>query len=746
MSEDPRACAGPEGKAGLELPQAEQERIVQMQLSLLSAVAAGEPRRQVLDLLCTQCEALVPGTVASLMVLDDETGALRVVAAPSLPSVALARIHGLRPGPNAPGSALLRTEAAFVADTGDDPHWARIRDLAQDFRWRAWWSAPVSRGGQAPVASFALASFEPRQPNPFQRRLLKIGAQIAGVVLPHLHQRKGRRIAERVLSSVEESITVTDAHNRIRWVNPAFTRVTGYTLPEVLGQTPRVLSSGRHGPEFYQAMWSHLLAEGHWQGEIWNRRKDGHVYPEWLSISLVHDSRGKVTNHVAIFSDITQRKAAEARIAYLASHDSLTGLPNRSLARDRLDTTLARAQRQGTQVAVLFVDLDNFKLVNDSLGHAAGDALLMQVARRLCGCVRQSDTVSRHGGDEFILILSEVGGAANASEVAEKILTAMDLPFVADGLELSTSLSIGIALYPDDGNDFDALVQRADIAMFHAKEAGRNGFRFYAPQMQAQGTERLRMRHDLRKALERDELCLHYQPQIDLASGLVVGVEALLRWQHPELGTVLPDRFIPLAEVSGLMVPIGEWVLNEACRQAAAWQAEGLTPVQMSVNLSAIQFRRGNLEQSIQAALASAALDPARLTLEITESILMHDSEATASMLQRLKALGLRLAIDDFGTGYSSLAYLRRFAVDALKIDRSFIHDMGTDPDAAAIVDAILQMAHSLKLKVVAEGVEDHATSRRLAAAGCALAQGYHFGRPMPAESLSAYLQSWNSG
>lgn len=747
MSEDPCASTDHGDGTSLELPPGEQERIVQFQLSLLGAVAAGQPHRHVLDLLCTLCEELVPDSVASLMLLDQDTHTLAVFAAPSLPPAAVERLKGLRPGPGSGscGNAVFRQEPTFVSNTLEDARWADNRQFALDFNVRACWSIPVRQDNQELMGSFALSHFQHRYPTPFQRQLLEVSGHIAGIVLNQLRRQRSQRIAERVLANVEESIVVTDTQNRIRWVNPAFTRITGYAPEEVMGKSPRLLSSGRHDSGFYRALWERLLTDGHWQGEIWNRRKDGQIYPEWLSISLVHDARGKLTHHVAIFSDITERKAAEARIAYLASHDSLTGLPNRNLARDRLEAAIARARREGTLLAVLFVDLDNFKLVNDSLGHAAGDALLMQIAARLSNCVRQTDTVSRHGGDEFLLILSDVGSALNASEVAEKVLEAMDEPFMADGLELSTSLSIGIALFPDDGTNFDALVQRSDIAMFHAKESGRNGYRFYGPQMQVQGSERLRLRHDLRQAMEREELSLFYQPQIDLVSGQVMGVEALLRWQHPEFGMVMPGRFIPLAEVSGLIIPIGDWVLAQACRQAAAWQAQGLPPLHMSVNLSAIQFRRGDVGRSVDSALASAGLDPALLTLEITESILMQDNESTACQLQQLKAMGLRLAIDDFGTGYSSLAYLRRFEVDILKIDRRFTQEIGVNADATAIVEAILQMARSLKLKVVAEGVENAQVSQRLQAAGCDVAQGYHYGRPMPAQRMADYLQLWNA-
>jgi len=405
-----------------------------------------------------------------------------------------------------------------------------------------------------------------------------------------------------------------------------------------------------------------------------------------------------------------------------------------------MDQAAAHADRARTKIAFLYLDLDNFKTINDSLGHAVGDVLLTMVAARLRRSVRDTDTISRQGGDEFLIMLTDLPEVDAATPVVQKLMEQFQVPFEIDGRELMTSISVGIAVYPDDGKDFDALLRKTDTAMYRAKDGGRNAYRFFDPHMNVEAVEHLSMRNGLRFAAERGELVLHYQPQIDLNTGKIVGAEALIRWNHPQLGMVMPGRFIPVAEESGLIVPIGEWVLREACRQAAAWRKAGGTGMVVAVNMSAVQFTRGGLDRSVIAALDEAGIDPSMLELEVTESILIRDTEATLATVKRLKLLGVRLSIDDFGTGYSSLSYLKRFEVDKLKIDQSFIRDLANDPEDAAIVRSIIQMARSLGLRTTAEGVEHEALLNYLRTYQCDEAQGYHFGRPMPAESFADYL------
>lgn len=550
------------------------------------------------------------------------------------------------------------------------------------------------------------------------------------------------KLAAKVFESSGECIVITDADEHILTVNKAFSTITGYSPEEVIGQTPRLMSSGQHDADFYRKMWQSLQSRGYWQGEIWDQRKNGDLYPKWVSISVVKDSSGQPSNYIGVFSDITESKAAEAQIEFLAYHDALTELPNRRLAVDHLELALAYADRSETKAAVLFLDLDNFKTINDSFGHATGDALLKAVAKRLRECTRETDTISRQGGDEFLVVLANVSDADAITGVAEKILEKIEQSFHIEGNELSTSLSIGIAVYPDDSKDIDTLLNLADTAMYHAKEAGRNAYRFYTEQMNEDAHEHQRIRVGLRRALERDEFVLYYQPQIDLASGAVIGAEALIRWNHPEQGFLPPGRFIPIAEESGLIVPMGDWVLREACRQAAAWQKAGLPELVVAVNISAMQFKRGDLEQSVLQALSEAGLAPKFLELELTESILIHDTENVLEAVQRLKSHGILLSIDDFGTGYSSLSYLKRFDVDKLKIDRSFVCDMVDNPNDAVIVRAIIQMARSLNLKTIAEGVEDEHLLAFLRLQYCDEAQGYYFARPMPADEFARYLSN----
>jgi diguanylate cyclase (GGDEF)-like protein/PAS domain S-box-containing protein len=550
------------------------------------------------------------------------------------------------------------------------------------------------------------------------------------------------RLSATVFEASADAICVTDADSRILSVNGAFERITGYAAEEVVGATPRVLKSGRHDKAFYERMWAALRARGEWQGEVWNRRKDGHVYPEWLTVSAVRDDDGQTRHYVGISTDMSERKAAEERIEFLAHHDALTELPNRVLLRDRFEQASAHAQRDGSAVALVFLDLDHFKTINDSLGHPVGDRMLQAVAKRLVGALRKGDTVCRLGGDEFVLLLGDVHGPADVERTARKVLACMKEPIDLGDQTLHTGCSMGLSLYPADGADFDTLLQEADTALYSAKEAGRGVYRFFTPEMNESALERIKLESQLRRALDRDELRLHYQPQVDLASGRLVGVEALLRWQSPELGLVLPGKLVPVAEQSGLIVPIGEWVLREACRQLREWLEAGLGVVPVAVNISALQMQREGFVESVRSVLRESGAPPEGLELELTESMLARDVEGTTATLTRLKDLGLQLAIDDFGTGYSSLGYLERFAVDRLKIDQSFVRAIGHGRDDAAIVRAVIQMARALDLATMAEGVETEAQAAFLRAEGCEGAQGFHFGRPVPPEEILRLVES----
>ena len=545
-----------------------------------------------------------------------------------------------------------------------------------------------------------------------------------------------------VFTNAAEGMTITDERSRIIAVNPAFSQITGYTLEDIAGSTPAVLGSGRQSASFYREMWATLEREGQWQGEIWNRRKDGEVYPEWLSITAVRNAAGESSHYIGIFSDITDRKAAEARIHHLAHHDALTNLPNRTLLQDRLEQAILQSRRNRRHAAVLFIDLDRFKLINDTLGHDVGDGLLAQVAQRCLACVRDTDTVARQGGDEFVIVLPELEQAQDAAMVARKLVSELGKPYLLGVHELTVTASVGIAIYPDDGRNASMLLRNADAAMYGAKSDGRNAYQFYSSELNTASLGELLLENQLRGALNRGELLLYYQPKVSAASGRIDGAEALLRWHHPELGMLAPGRFVPAAEEAGLIVPIGEWVLRTACRQLRAWLDAGIEPVSVAVNLSAQQFAHQDLVGLVESVLAETGLPAGLLELELTETMLMRDVDRATEVLSRLRALGVRLSIDDFGTGYSSLAYLKRFEVDVLKIDRSFVHDIRSDGADGKIAAAVIALAHSLGQQVVAEGVETEYQRDYLARHRCDVFQGYLFGRPMPGEDLFARLEA----
>ena len=547
-------------------------------------------------------------------------------------------------------------------------------------------------------------------------------------------------LASRAIASAAEGIMITDAQRRIVNVNEAFTRITGYPPEEVIGRTPDMFSAGRDAG-MAADVWEALAHSGHWQGEIWNRRRNGEAYAELMTISAVKDTEGRTTHYVAVFNDISPLKEYEARLEYLAHHDSLTGLPTRSLLRDRVEVAIAHAERDGRHLALLFIDLDRFKLINDTLGHDVGDQLLQAVSLRLKDTLRSSDTVSRHGGDEFLVLLPSMPSVQDAGRVAEKLIAQIAQPFELDHHELVVTTSIGIAVYPDNGRDLDHLLRNADAAMYAAKQAGRNRYQYYTDSMNVQAADRLTLERELRLALERNEIGVLYQPQMDLHTGALVGVEALMCWRHPVLGDVPPARFIPIAEDSGLIIGLGAWILDAACRQRVDWRQRGVLDAPVAVNVSALQLRLPNFVQRVAETLADHGLAAGELELEVTESLLMQGSTAMIAALHELHRMGVRLALDDFGTGYSSLSYLRQFPLDRMKMDQSFVRDLPHDGDAVVIAEAIATLGRALGLRVVAEGVETEAQARFLRGTWCEEAQGYHYCRPLPAHELEIWLQ-----
>ncbi|WP_093391498.1 EAL domain-containing protein [Halopseudomonas xinjiangensis] len=548
------------------------------------------------------------------------------------------------------------------------------------------------------------------------------------------------RMAATVFENTTGAIFVTDPAGYIVQVNENFSQITGFGASEVIDQLPTVFASGVHEETFYQSVLAELRREGRWQGEVWQKRKNGEIFPSWAGITAVQDNDGDLVSYVCFFVDISERKASEARIESLAYYDGLTGLPNRALFQERLSSALKVAGRRSEWIAVLFLDLDRFKPINDTMGHAAGDVMLKEVGQRLRECIRESDTVARMGGDEFTMLLVGLGNRDSAMRagisVAEKVLEQLAPAFVLQEREFFISASIGIALYPQDGKEGSQLLQNADTAMYHAKSAGKDTFQFYQAEMNAHALERLSLENDLRRAVHDDAFTLHFQPQFGCVSGELTGVEALLRWEHPTLGPISPGSFIPVAEEIGLVSALGDWVLDRACRQMAEWHAAGFSQPRMAINVSGRQFAEGQLAERVATVLQRYSLAPACVELELTESILLRDVEETMQTLARLKELGVHIAVDDFGTGYSSLNYLKDFPIDTLKIDRSFIQAMHAGSRDARLAEAIVAMGRSLQLMVIAEGVETAEQLELLRSFGCDEVQGFYLGKPMTAEDL----------
>lgn len=576
-----------------------------------------------------------------------------------------------------------------------------------------------------PLSLFGTAIFFPL--------LVVIGARLLWQVGEQL------RLQNRIVDQTSEAMLLTDAGLRIVAVNPAFEQITGFLASDVIGQTPYELGSGRYGADFYRAVWGRAAENGYWRGELWGRRKGGEIYPKQMRIQSIQGDGDQTTTHfVAVFSDISDRKAQEARIDYLSHHDPLTSLPNRLAMDHYLNEIVGSATGSTGRLAVLIIDLDDFKTVNDSLGHHAGDRLLGEMATRLHSPPGEGGHLFRLGGDEFVVIIEDVRQLDTVVARVQRLMQSVAEPCELDGHALHISASIGISLYPDDGEDAETLIRNADTAMYHAKANGRNNYQFFAPPMNAAANKRLLLESELWQALADNQLVLHYQPQVDLASGRVVGVEALVRWAHPLRGMIPPAEFIPLAEECGLILPLGHWVLSHACRQAKDWLDQGVDIGEMAVNISAHEFRQPEFTRSVRTVLLETGLPPERLELEITESTVMHSADAAAETLAELKRMGIKLAIDDFGTGYSSLSYLRRFAVDRLKIDRTFVADVESDVDAAALVTSIIALGRSLGLHLVAEGVENSAQADFLRDLACQRVQGFHFFRPLSAEEVPA--------
>lgn len=979
-------CEVPADVDYITLSVKEQQLILQLQQDILEIVARGGDTLPTIIKICLNAERLLPNAIATVMLMDPTHGYLDVYAAPSISSQAINQLNGLKPGPTGGscGNAVFKKQPQFVQNTYTDPRWEDLRQFAYDFEVRACWSMPIYAPQGKVIGSFALSSFEHRAPGNFHRKMLEICASIVGIILEREKAEKTLLLFGRTIADIDEGVMITDKDKYIITVNQAFTRILGYSLDEVVGKTPNILSSGIHDHDFYQSMWDHIDNHGYWHGEIWNQRKDGEIFPEWLSISAVRNAADELTHYIGIFSDttdyhesqrkiteehtlrqkiieaipaafflydgssqpvltnqywleklgvsnddylhsrlgdyvyeedkpkflaaaqsaltgqtirtefrsisstgevtpyllnatglmikdqphllgialdisenkrieaslahesqknrfilrnasdgihilnaqghvleasdafcemlgykreeligmnvidwdtrirpstleetlakqiddatrhqfetryrckngtlidvevsglsmllegqkvlfnssrdITARKKAEAQTQYLAYHDPLTKLPNRALFLDHLSQSLASAQRTGRYGAVMFVDLDQFKLINDIHGHQVGDTVLYTMSDRLQNTLRQSDTIARFGGDEFVVLLPELGdtlesAAKSALTTGEKVRTTLSNPIKIDNQEYRVTASIGLSLFPKEGENGDDLIREADIAMFRAKEQGRNALILFEHNMQVAIAERYGLELQLREAISRDQLSLFMQSQVNKA-GNITGAEVLLRWQHPGQGLLTPDQFIPIAEESGLIIRIGEWVLYEACRLLARLHASG-GDYQVAVNISPRQFLQKDFVSQVKQALNETGANPHYLKFEITENLLIEPLETATSKMMALARLGIVFSIDDFGTGYSSLAYLKRLPLKEIKIDKGFIRDIPDDPNDVALVETMLSMADHLGFVVIAEGVETQKQVEFLSRLDCQYFQGFFFQQPLPSD------------
>lgn len=626
--------------------------------------------------------------------------------------------------------------------TPDNPDWHEILGPLAQAGLSAGVVIPL-RAGQIVMGALAVYSIRPLD----SLRLTKLEelASRIGIAVQVMHDHRRMRLQGAAIGAAANAMLITDQQGRIEWVNDAFTRLSGYSLEESMGHTPRLLRSGAQTNAFYHELWSTIQAGSVWRGELVERRKDGSLYTVEQTVTPMRDGEGHISHFVVVHEDITERRRAEERIKYLSDYDALTGLPNRTLFRQRLSQAITRADVIHAPLAVLFLDLEHFSHINDTLGHDLGDRLLGKIVERLSAVTRAVDTLARIGGDEFAVVLTEGASTDAAAVLARRLLGAVTRPYDIDGHEIHIGASVGIAIHPEDGQDADQLIKNADVAMYQAIREAPNGYRFFSNAMNEELRARVTLERDFRRALIREEFLLHYQPQLDILTGRVVGLEALVRWRHPENGLISPGRFIPLAEETGLISPLGDMVLRMACRQIHDWQQQDVPVVPVAVNLAAGQLRRPGLVEDILSVIQESGIETHLLELELTESGVMEDAGAAEHTLRELNAHGIKLAIDDFGTGYSSLSYLKRFPVAKLKIDQSFVRPLGTDEDDGAIARAVITLGHALGMTVVSEGVENQAQLSYLRSHGCDVMQGFLFSRPLPAAEIPAVLRARNA-
>ncbi|HEX7764529.1 MAG TPA: EAL domain-containing protein, partial [Cellvibrio sp.] len=654
-------------------------------------------------------------------------------------------INGAKIGPatGSCGTAAFLGERVVVDDIQTHPYWHNFLDLANRAGLRACWSQPIFSAQGKVLGTFAIYHRNPSSPQAEDLRLIESEARLSALAIEQSHVETRLQLAASVFTHAREGIFITDLRGNIIEVNQIFSDITGYSRAEVLGKNPRLMKSGLHGQEFYATLWRDLEQKGYWHGELWNRHKNGKLYATMMTISAVQDSHGNAQSYVNLFTDITPIKEHQRQLEYIAHYDALTGLPNRVLLADRLKQAIAHSHRQHSALAVLYIDLDGFKAVNDQYGHDTGDQLLVSIAHRLKATLREGDTIARIGGDEFVVVMADLECIDAYEIVLQRLLQEAAEPLMLNEKLLQVSASIGATLYPQDAADADQLLRHADQAMYIAKQAGKNGYHLFDVAKDiAVKTQRETIEH-IRIALDKKEFVLFYQPKVNMRTGEIIGVEALVRWQHPQQGLVPPAKFLPVIEDHPLSIELGDWVIDEALNQIERWQAQGLK-MPVSVNVGALQLQRSDFAARLaDQLLAHPQVPPAFLELEIVETSALKDIAEVADLMRACCALGVHFAVDDFGTGYSSLTYLKRLPADLLKIDQTFVRDMLEDADDLAIVKGVIGLANAFHRRVIAEGVETIAHGELLIPLGCELAQGYGIARPMPASELPHWALQW---
>lgn len=717
---------------------------------VLGNIAHGKSTSDILYDIVLLIESEQPGTSCAIWQISQERKHLLLSAAPSLPASIQVALQNIEIGSVAYPCSMVagNGKLSLVSDIQAQPFSPEFKALAHQANLAACWTKPILSSADQVLGVLSVFRQSIGDPSAEQIKLLEQMSKLASIALERKQDDEVRRLSSIVFQTSSDAIAITDDKNCIIAVNPAFTQITQYTPEDVIGKNPKLLSSGSQSADFYKEMWMSINTLGKWQGEILNRRKNGDIYSEWLSISTVYDEHKKVQQRIAIFSDISEKKRTEAIIWQQANYDTLTSLPNRRLFHDRLAQELKKAERDNSSLALMFIDLDHFKEVNDTLGHEVGDFLLQESANRITKCVRDTDTVARLGGDEFTVILPKITDTERLENIARSIINTLAIPFHFGEQPAYVSASIGITIFPNDAGNISSLLRNADQAMYVAKSKGRNQFSYFTSSMQESAHMRLQLSNDLRVALDAGQLEVYYQPIVEFATGHVNKAEALIRWHHPSLGMVSPAVFIPLAEDIGLINAIGDWVFRQSALQALSWhlnKATNLQNIQISVNKSPRQFGADNLNLEIIEWLHKLSLPPSCIVIEITEGLLMDSREEVKNTLLAYRDAGIQVSLDDFGTGYSAMSYLQRFDIDYIKIDQSFVRNMVNNVGDQAIVDAIIVMAHKLGMKVIAEGVETAQQRDILAAAGCDYGQGYLFARPMPAAQFDEFLSKPDS-